>query len=44
VNSIVIYASHFGNTRAIAEAIAQGLRSRGVVRVLSVEEVGAALP
>ena len=44
MNSIVIYASHFGNTRAIAEAIAQGLRSRGVVRVLSVEEVGAALP
>jgi flavodoxin len=44
VDSIVIYASHFGNTRAIAEAIATGLSARGVVHVLAVEEVGAALP
>jgi len=44
MNSIVIYTSHFGNTRAIAEAIAKGLRSRGMARVLSVEDVGAALP
>ena len=44
MNSIVIYASHFGNTRAIAEAIAKGLRSRGTVRVFAAEDVGAALP
>jgi flavodoxin len=44
VNGIVIYASHFGNTRAIAEAIAKGLRSRGAVRVFAAEDVGATLP
>jgi flavodoxin len=44
MNSIVIYASHFGNTRAIAEAVAKGLRSRGAVRVFAAEDVGAALP
>jgi flavodoxin len=44
VKSIVIYTSHFGNTRAIAEAIAEGLRMRGAARVLSVEEVGSTLP
>jgi flavodoxin len=44
MNSIVIYASHFGNTKKVAEAIADGLRSRGTAQALPVEEVVAALP
>ena len=44
MNSIVIYASHFGNTKKIAEAIADGLRSRGTVQVFSVEEAPVTLP
>jgi flavodoxin len=44
VKSIVIYASHFGNTKMIAEAIAGGLRARGTAQLLAVEEVPAVLP
>jgi flavodoxin len=38
MNSIVIYASHFGNTKRIAEAIADGLRAQGTASALSVDE------
>ena len=44
MNSIVIYASHFGNTKKVAEAIAEGLRPLGTTQVLSVEEAPATLP
>jgi flavodoxin len=44
MNSIVIYASHFGNTRAIAEAIAEGLRTHGTVTLIAVEEAPVTLP
>lgn len=44
MNSIVIYASHFGNTKRIAEAIADGLRAHGTARVLSVEVAPTTLP
>jgi flavodoxin len=44
VNSIVIYTSHFGNTKQVAEAIADGLRTRGTAQVFSVDEVSRGLP
>jgi flavodoxin len=44
MNSIVIYTSHFGNTKKVAEAIAAGLRSRGTAQVLAVDEVPLTLP
>ncbi len=44
VNSIVIYASHFGNTKRIAEAIAGGLQSRGAAQLLSADEAPATFP
>ncbi len=44
MNSVVIYASRYGNTRKIAEAIAAGLRSQGAVQVLSADEAPARLP
>ncbi len=44
MNSIVIYASRYGNTRKIAEAIAVGLQSHGTAQVVSVDDVPAALP
>ena len=39
MKSIVIYESMYGNTKAIAEAIAQGMRERGDVRLGSVDEI-----
>ena len=44
MKSIVVYGSHFGNTRKIAEAIADALRSRGAVHVFSADEAPATLP
>lgn len=44
MNSIVIYASHFGNTKRIAESIAEALRTYGAAQLLSVEEAPAKIP
>ena len=44
MKSIVIYASHFGNTKRVAEAIADGLRQHGDVQLLSVDEAPATFP
>lgn len=44
MNSVVIYASHFGNTRKIAEAIAGALHRHGEVHVFSVDEAPATFP
>ena len=44
MHSLVIYASRSGNTKRIAEAIADGLRQRGIVEVQSVEEAPSAIP
>lgn len=38
---LVVYESHFGNTRRVAEAIARGLRGRAQVEVLDIEEAPA---
>ncbi len=43
MNTLVVYESIFGNTRAIAEAIGEGLRSAAGARV-EVVEVGSAPP
>lgn len=43
MKTLVIYTSHFGNTRRIAEAIGEGLQPYGVVRVASVEEASELL-
>ncbi len=44
MNSIVIYASRYGNTQKIAEAIADGLQSHGPAQLFSVDEAPATLP
>lgn len=44
MNSIVIYASRYGNTHKIAEAIATELRSRGPAQVLAADEAPSAFP
>jgi menaquinone-dependent protoporphyrinogen IX oxidase len=44
MNSIVIYASHFGNTRTIAEAFALALREHGAAQLLSAEEAPSSIP
>ena len=44
MKSLVIYASRSGNTRRIAEAIADGLRPGGPVELQSVEEAPSAIP
>lgn len=38
MKSLVIYGSRSGNTQKIAEAIADGLRTRGAVELLAVDE------
>jgi flavodoxin len=38
VKSIVVYASRFGNTQRVAEAIADGIRAHGPVELIPVEE------
>jgi flavodoxin len=42
MNALVVYFSKFGNTQKVAEAIAETLRSNGVVRVISSEGLTAA--
>ncbi|HEX5502811.1 MAG TPA: flavodoxin domain-containing protein [Thermomicrobiales bacterium] len=44
MDSIVIYASRSGNTRKVAEAVAEGLRSRGTARLVPADEAPAAVP
>jgi flavodoxin len=44
MNSIVIYASHSGNTSKVAEAIAGGLQTRGTVKVFQVERAPTLIP
>jgi flavodoxin len=44
MNSVVIYASRFGNTQRIAAAIADGLRASGPVQVVAAEEAPATFP
>ncbi len=39
MESLVVYDSTFGNTRRVAEAIADGLRSHGPVRLLGLDEL-----
>jgi hypothetical protein len=39
MDTVVVYESMFGNTRAIGDAIAEGLRSAGDVRVGTVDEI-----
>ncbi|HEX6542798.1 MAG TPA: flavodoxin domain-containing protein [Ktedonobacterales bacterium] len=41
MNSMVIYATRYGNTGRIAEAIAEGLRPHGDVSLLPMDEVSA---
>jgi len=43
MRSVVYYATRYGNTRRVAEAIADGLRSNGTAEVRSVDEGPAAL-
>jgi flavodoxin len=44
MNSVVIYASRYGNTKRIAEAIAEGLRPFGTTRLFAAEEAPKRLP
>lgn len=44
MNALVVYASRYGNTRKVAEAIAGALESRATVTLLPVEEAPAVLP
>lgn len=41
MNTVVVYTSRYGNTKGIAEAIADGLRDRGPVQVLSTEQASS---
>jgi flavodoxin len=43
MNSTVVYASRFGNTRKLAEAIADELQSRGYVRLVAADEASPIL-
>ena len=43
MKSIVVYASHAGNTRTIAEAIAGELASRGTVQLLAADAASASV-
>ena len=43
MNSVVVYASHFGNTKKVAEAIADGLRAYGQALVFSTEDASTRL-
>ena len=44
MNSIVVYGSHFGNTRKVAGAIATALQTHGEVQLLSAEEAPSTFP
>jgi flavodoxin len=39
MESLVVYDSRFGNTQKVAEAVADGLRARGAVRLLGLSTV-----
>jgi len=39
MESLVIYDSRFGNTRKVAEAVAEGLEDVGTVRVLGIDGI-----
>jgi len=39
MESLVVYDSKFGNTKKVAEAIADGLRSQGPVRLVGLDKV-----
>ena len=43
MNSVVFYASRKGNTRLVAEAIAEGLRASGSTEVVSVDDGAASI-
>jgi hypothetical protein len=42
--ALVVYESMFGNTRAVAEAVAEGLRSSGAADLVEVGSAPAAVP
>jgi flavodoxin len=42
MNALLVYHSQFGNTRQVAEAIAEGLQGAGAVRTISAEQLAAA--
>lgn len=44
MNSVVIYGSRHGNTRKVAEAIADELRKHGVVQVIAAEKAPTVFP
>lgn len=44
MNSIVIYATRYGNTRKVAEAIASALQSYGSAQALPAEQAHGTLP
>jgi flavodoxin len=44
MKTVVVYASHKGNTRQVAEAIAGALEARGIVHLLPAEQATAPLP
>jgi flavodoxin len=44
MKSIVIYATRYGNTRKVAETIAEELRSRGTAQLFAADEAPALLP
>jgi len=43
-NALVVFESMFGNTEAVANAVADGLREQGAVRVVEVAEAPDSLP
>ena len=43
-NALVVFESMFGNTEAVANAIADGLKEQGAVRVVEVGEAPDGLP
>ena len=43
-NALVVFESMFGNTQAVANAVADGLREQGEVRVLDVAEAPDSIP
>jgi flavodoxin len=44
MKSLVLYASRYGNTQIIAEAVASVLQTRGEVRLLTIEEAPTPMP
>ncbi|UCC65682.1 MAG: flavodoxin domain-containing protein, partial [Anaerolineae bacterium] len=39
MNALIVYFSKFGNTRKVADAIAETLESRASVRVVAMDEL-----